>query len=252
MSNLSLISIMREDPDFGVRLQKKVKEIKKTKEDLLNVADEYGKQHQQEILEGTELRAKLLTEGSAKGLNEEQIISSYGRFIPTVYTPLLNLLYFLLKESEPYDITRYKVRDSINEALVKAKQISYDDNERDLTSDELREILNDNLDAIKEQTIKDIKREEVNRMFESEKKTRPKEEEASLKEAPDMINYLYGNITLDTFNKIKKLKALSKSPNEQEAFQAYRKALDMCKQHNLDFDRVPCYVKGQEELTKND
>jgi hypothetical protein len=61
-----------------------------------------------------------------------------------------------------------------------------------------------------------------------------------------MVEYLYGNITLDMFNKIKKLKALSKSPIDAEAFAAYRKALELCKEYNLDFDRIPCYVKGRD------
>lgn len=238
---------MRDDPDFGLRLRKKVAEVKKNKEDLLCAADEYGQRYQQEILEGTELRAKLLTEGSARGLSEEQIVSSYGRFVPTVYTPILNMLFFLLRESEPTDSRRYRERDAINEALIKAKQLSHDDNERDLTSEELTSILDEKFKEINEQTIADERRSKVNQQFQTEQKSRPKEEEAALKETPDMVSYLYGNITLETFNKIKKLKALSKSPNEQEAFQAYRKAVTLCKEHNLDFDRIPCYVKGQDE-----
>jgi hypothetical protein len=247
MSSLSLISIMRDDPDIGVRLKKKVEAVKKNKEDLLAAADDYGKQYQNEILEGTQLRAKLLTEGSAKGLSEDQIMSSYGRFVPTVYTPILNMLFFLLRESEPQDSRRYRQRDVINEALIKAKQLNHDDNERDLTSEELVAILDEKLKELNEQTGCDERRTKVNKSFGTEQGNRPKEEDVSLKETPDMVNYLYGNITLDTFNKIKKLKALSKSPNEREAFQAYRKAVEMCKEHNLDFDRIPCYVKSQSE-----
>jgi hypothetical protein len=67
-------------------------------------------------------------------------------------------------------------------------------------------------------------------------------DQVQFKKSPEMVEFLYGNITLETFNKIKKLKALSKSPNEQEAFQAYRKAIELCKEHNLEFDKIPCYV----------
>ena len=188
---------MREDPDFGKRIAKKVQEIKQDKQNLLDVADQYGKKYQDEILEGTEKRNRMLTEGAQRGLSEEEVMSSYGRFCPTIYTPILNLLYFLLRESEVQDQDLYRQRDRLNE--------------------------------------------QFGHLHEADVKS------AVLKEPPDMVNYLYGNITLDMFNKIKKLKALSKSPNEKEAFRAYRKANELCKQYNLDFDRIPCYVKGQDE-----
>jgi hypothetical protein len=197
MSDLSLMTIIRDDPDFGRRIAKKVQEIKQDKQNLLDVADQYGQRYQEEILKGTELRAKLLTEGSSRGLSEEEVMSQYGRFVPTVYTPILNLLYFLLRESEVQDQDLYRQRDKLNEQFG----------------------------HLQEEDVKST----------------------VLKDPPEMVEFLYGNITLDMFNKIKKLKALSKSPNEKEAFRAYRKAQELCKQYNLDFDRIPCYVKGQDE-----
>lgn len=194
---LSLISIIRDDPDFGRRISKKVQEIKQDKQNLLAIADEYGAKYKQEIMEGTERRAKLLTEGRERGLSEEEVMATYGGgFLPTVYTPILNLLYFMLRESEPdsyYGRSHYQKRDRLNEQFG----------------------------HLQEEEIKS----------------------AVLKEPPKMEEYLYGNLTLDQFNKIKKLKALSKSPNEAEAFQAYRKALEICREFGLDFDRIPCYVK---------
>lgn len=249
MSNLSLMAIMRDDPDFGKRIQKKVAEIKEDKKNILIAADDYGNRYKQEILEGTELRAKMLTEGASKGLNEEQIMSSFGRFVPTVYTPILNMLYFLLRESEPIHSNRYRQRDAINEALIRARQLNHDDKERDLTPEELSDLLDDKLKEVerKTSTPSASQRKEINSQFEKESRNRPREEDVKLKDTPEMMEYLYGNITLDMFNKIKKLKALSKSSNEQEAFQAYRKAVDLCKQYNLDFDRIPCYVETREE-----
>lgn len=238
---------MRDDPDFGKRIQKKVAEIKEDKQNLLNAADEYGARYKEEILEGTELRAKMLTEGASKGLNEEQIMSSFGKFVPTVYTPILNMLYFLLRESEPVHSRRYNQRDAINEALIKARQLNHNEKERDLTVEELSELLDEKLKEVGRETSSESKRRSINSQFEKENKYRPKEEDVKLKETPEMMEYLYGNITVDMFNKIKKLKALSKSSNEQEAFQAYRKAVDLCKQYNLDFDRIPCYVETPSE-----
>jgi hypothetical protein len=42
-----------------------------------------------------------------------------------------------------------------------------------------------------------------------------------------------------TFQKLKKLKALAKSDNEEEAFLAFRKCMELCKKFNLEFDKLP-------------
>ena len=243
MNNLSLLSIMREDPEVGKRISKKVQEIKQDKEHLLSAADEYGAKYQEEILEGTKKRALLLQEGSARGLSENEIAQEYGKFIPTVYTPLLNFLYFMLRESEPQDRKKYHQRDMLNEQLIHLKQLSHDEGSEDLTDAQVAAILDDKLKQVYAETVSEEKRQQVNQQFATEE-TLP-EDEVKLKEPQEMVEYLYGNITLDMFNKIKKLKALSKSPNEAEAFQAYRKALELCKEYNLDFDRIPCYVSDK-------
>lgn len=232
---------MREDPEFGKRISKKVQEIKQDKQHLLSAADEYGAKYQEEILEGTRKRALLLKEGEARGLSENEVMQEYGKFVPTVYTPILNLLYFMLKESEPHDRKKYHQRDIINEQLLRLKQLSHDEGENDLSDVEVAAILDDKIRQVHQETVADVKRKEINRQFETEE-TLP-EDDVTLKEPQEMVEYLYGNITLDMFNKIKKLKALSKSPNEEEAFLAYRKALELCKEYNLDFDRIPCYVE---------
>jgi hypothetical protein len=59
---------------------------------------------------------------------------------------------------------------------------------------------------------------------------------------PDILEFVYENVTIDIFNKVKKLKALSRSPNKEEAFSAYTKCMELCKKYNLDFDKVPCDV----------
>lgn len=246
MNNLSLLSIMREDPEFGKRISKKVQEIKQDKEHLLSAADEYGAKYQEEILEGTRKRALLLKEGSARGLSENEVMQEYGKFVPTVYTPILNFLYFMLRESEPQDRNKYRQRDMFNEQLIRLKQLSHDEGNPDLSDDQIATILDDKLKQLHAETVSEEKRRQVNQQF-SDEETLP-EDEVNLKEPQEMVEYLYGNITIDTFNKIKKLKALSKSPNEAEAFQAYRKAIELCKEHNLDFDRIPCYVGDKKSI----
>jgi hypothetical protein len=233
---------MRDDPDFGKRISKKVQEIKHDKENLLQVADEYGQKYQQEIIDGTKKRQRLLENGASRGLTEAEVMGEYGRFVPTVYTPILNFLYFMLRETEDVDRGKYRQRDAINEALVKAGQLSHDDREADLSSEDLSALIDDKLKELKEEQLVDERRRQINDQFLAEEK-----EDAKLKDTPDMVGFLYGNITLDMFNKIKKLKALSKSPHEGEAFAAYRKALELCKEYQLDFDRILCYVKGKDE-----
>lgn len=191
------MAIIGADPDFGKRISKKVEEIKHDKKNLLHAADDYGQKYRDEILEGTERRAKLLTEGASRGLSEEEVMSQYGRFVPTVYTPILNLLYFLLRESADEDADKYRQRDKLNEQFG-----------------HLRE--------------EDI-------------------EKTVLKNTPDLEEFLYGNVTFDMFDKIKKLKALSRSANKNEAFMSYTKAMELCKEYGLDFDKIPCYVKGHNE-----
>lgn len=193
MSDLSLMAIIGSDPDFGRRISKKVEEIKHDKKNLLHAADDYGQKYRDEILEGTEKRAKLLTEGASRGLSEEEVMSQYGRFVPTVYTPILNLLYFLLRESADEDADKYRQRDKLNEQFG-----------------HLRE--------------EDI-------------------EKTVLKNTPDLEEFLYGQVSFDTFDKIKKLKALSANNNNiEEATLAFRKGRELCLEYGLDWEKIPCYV----------
>jgi CRISPR/Cas system-associated protein Cas5 (RAMP superfamily) len=82
--SLSLISIIKSDTDFGKRISKKVEEIKKDKQNLSNIADIYGDKYRNEILEGTEKRAKLLSEGASRGLSEDEAMQQYNGFLPTL------------------------------------------------------------------------------------------------------------------------------------------------------------------------
>ena len=116
--SLSLISIMQSDAEFGRRISKKVEEIKHDKQNLSNLAQEYATEYHEEIRQGTEKRAKLLSEGASRGLSEAECLGQYGRFLPSKWTPLLNLLYFLLRESSDdprYGQSRYEDRDKLDE-----------------------------------------------------------------------------------------------------------------------------------------
>jgi hypothetical protein len=59
---------------------------------------------------------------------------------------------------------------------------------------------------------------------------------------PEILEYVYKNVTSEIFKKVKKLKALSRSSNKEEAFAAYTKCMELCTKYKLDFDKIPCNV----------
>jgi hypothetical protein len=233
---MSLMSIMRDDPDFGQRLSKKTAEIKADKQNILAAADNYGSKYQEEIIKGTELRAKLLTEGASNGKTEAEIMSSYGRFVPTVYTPIMNMLFFMLRESEPNDSRKYSRRDAINEVLIKTKQLNHDGDEADISKEELMALLDEQLKKVHGETMADIAREEANARFATEER-----EKASLKTPDDMETYLFGHLTLDQFNTLKKLKSMTESTNVAEASVAFRKGKELAAKYKVDWNKIPSY-----------
>ena len=96
--SLSLQKILN-DPSLlldNERLRKKIEEVKKDKTTLNNAASDYNSRYREEIEEGTKKKQLLLSDGAKKGLKEEDVMK--GSFIPTKYTPILNWLYFLLRE----------------------------------------------------------------------------------------------------------------------------------------------------------
>ena len=239
MNNLSLISIMRDDPEFGIRISKKVQEIKVDKEHLTSASKRYEEKYKQEILEGTELRNRLITEGTQKGLSEAEIIGSYGKFVPCLRTPLLNMLFFILRESDDdpvYGKTLYSKRDKINEHLIETKQIDHNKN-NNLTESQAEEILNKFIDDSFIPVSSNV-RKQVNSVFENEEPSTD-----SMKEPEKMEEFLYSNLTLDQFEILKKLKNLSQSNNINEATLAFRKGKELCEKYELNWEKIPCRVE---------
>jgi len=196
MSDYSLVTLLRNDPDFGPRLAKKKEEVKKDKQNLLKTAATYADKFHDEIEEGTRKSVKMLGEGKARGLAEEDVMKEVysGGFIPMVSTPILNLLYFILRESEDIDRELYASRNIQNQQYG-----NLEDRDAETLSDNFRT-------------------------------------------PDDMFTYLYGHITLETFNKLKKLKALTKSPNIEESTLAFKKCRELCSKYNIEYDRIPCNV----------
>lgn len=190
-----------QDQRQNERFEEKKKIIKKDSETLLASAKEYNQKYEREIEEGTRKRALLLEEGKKRGLSENEIFQSNTRFLPTRQTPILNFLYFLMMDNP--DVNNINVL-------------------------RLKEDIEQNANVLTE---------EYNKKYGGDYHPDSKIDGVM----PDVVEYIYGKVTLDEFNKIKKLKSLSKSDNKQEAFSAYTKCRELCEVHGLEMDKIPSY-----------
>ena len=186
MRNTSLTALLRDDPILANRIKTIKKEVERDTEKIKSISQEYNHRYKKEIAEGTIKKHLLLEDGKRRGKSVDEIEMSSG-FIPSVYTPILNWLYFFIIEGQ----------------------------------DVKKEVLREDLDNTYRTLLHEGKEIE------------------SAEKAPDMLTYIYGNVTLEKFQTLKKLKRLSRSPNEHEAFQAYRKCLELCKEYKIEFDRIP-------------
>lgn len=171
------------------RMKKKIENVKKDKGSILKAAEEYNNRYQEEVEEGTKKRQLMIEDGAKRGLKEKDVCK--GSFVPTKYTPILNWLYFMMRE-ENIDVGWEESRQKYNQ--------QYGHLEDDY------------------------------------------EEQSSV---PEMDEFVYGNMSHDMFKKIKKLKALSRSDNENEAFIAYRMCIELCERYGLDIDRIPCNIERE-------
>lgn len=93
----SLIAILKESPIFSERIKKLTGQIKNDLTKIDNLAEQYNTKYKKQIDEGTVKRQILLTEGLKKGKSTDEVLSEMS-FIPSVYTPKLNWLYFFMYE----------------------------------------------------------------------------------------------------------------------------------------------------------
>ena len=198
-SGTNFLESIFESPIEKERIIKKIAEVKQNKASLLAKANEYQQKYSDEIEKGTLQRALLLEDGKRKGLKEDEIFKGNEIFIPTKETPILNFLYFMLRDSGEYG----------NGVTI------------------LRE--NKDLD-------RDFKELEVEYNQKYGQEVHSKVSDDNLKDSKE---FLYGNVGMEEFATLKKLKRLSKSDNENEAFLAYSKAIKLCKELGLDFDKIP-------------
>jgi hypothetical protein len=177
-------------------------------------------------------------------------MGNFGRFVPARQTPILNLLYFMLRESEDddrYGKRHYERRDQMNETIIKTGKASimetYDNpNFSEMSESEAEQILDEFLDR-SFASPSSPERKAVNSQFNDEKQYRPKEDVVTLKEPENMVEYLYSDLTLEQFDVLKKLKALTQSPNLHEATLAFKKGKELCQKYELNWEKIPCYYK---------
>jgi hypothetical protein len=197
------LDVLRSNPDFSMRLKEQMEYIKKSHGNLTNAAAAYSTKYQNEVDEGTKKMQKLISEGAKLGLDVEEVLEQ-NRFMPTVKTPILNMLYFLIKEHPDADKINF---NRLAEDLNKRTDI-----------------------ATAENNVK------YGGEYHSDK------DKYGTEKSPEMDEFIYGNLTHDMFKKVKKLKALSRSSNKAEAFSAYSKCMELCKEYGLEFDKIPCNV----------
>ena len=212
--NTSLMAIMRDDPDLSKRLEQGTKEVRQSKKQLMSAAATCNEQYEAEIAEGTRKRQLLLECGRREGKTESEVLASYGQFLPTRQTPILNFLFFLMRDGEKPDWLG--IHKQLNEDY---KQVNT------VVANAMSE---DELDQVYGVLVHEDERY------------------ANVKEPNDMDTYIYGSCTHAMFVRIKKLKALSTSANQNEAFLAYRLCHKLCKKYGLEFDKIPCNVGDNE------
>lgn len=213
---MSLMDIMRGDSDIAKRLEQGRKEVEESKKHLMTNAAEYAEIYHREIEEGTKKRQLLLTMGEKEGKSEEQVLREYGKFIPSKSTPVLNFLFFLMRDGDHPDWM------GIHKKMV--GECGHTNHE--ITRQGAQAVTEDDLDKIFGILVHED------------------EKYANVQEPQDMDHMIYGNLSHDLFMKVKKLKTLAaNSPNENEASIARKLCLRLCKKFNLDFSKIPVYVE---------
>lgn len=198
---------LRDDPDFIKLFEKKATDIKKNKHDLVEAARTYQTKYSSEIEAGTKKRQLLLAEGRANGIGEglpselaeAKIFENNSIFIPTRNTPILNYLFFLLRETKFEDVDMKVLRN-------------FGDTNKDIQ----------------------LLREEYETKYGAQ--THP-EHENKLPEVVSFI--YAGIDDGDTFSMIKKLKTISESGDDQEAAAAFKKGRELCKKFKLEWAKIP-------------
>lgn len=96
-NEISLVSLLKDNPDYMDRIHEIANEVKKDKSKIASMAQKYNTRYETEINEGTRKRQIMIEQRVNSGKSLEEAERSIG-FIPSVYTPILNWLYFFMRE----------------------------------------------------------------------------------------------------------------------------------------------------------
>jgi hypothetical protein len=103
--------------------------------------------------------------------------------------------------------------DGASEAI----QFLREDKDRNINYDKLKDNLNEKFGSL---TVEDIEQD-----------------------IPEILEYVYENVTTEIFKKVKKLKALATNkPKSPEQYAAYGKCMELCQKYKLEYDKIPCDI----------
>jgi hypothetical protein len=224
MSDYSLMELLKNDFCFE-SLKGAKEETKKSKETLSQAAEEYNKSYEKEIRQGT-IKRQLMLEaaglGNATEEEQETFFKDNNVFMPTVQTPILNFLYFLTRDYKEVETTFDQLREEYEakygDSVLGEGNLKHASVDTSVLRNDWGDKLEKIAEGVDESNLDDYEADES---------------------VTSMEDYIYGNMDSRTFQKLKKLKAKSKSDNENEAFQAYRMCMKICKENGLDFDKIP-------------
>lgn len=211
----SLIDLMKNDFCFE-SLKEAKEQTKQSKKVLSANAESYNQQFKDEIDEGTRKRQLMLEAKGIKDGTPEAEKALAGTFYPTVQTPILNFLYFLERDFE--DVT-VKVENLKEEYEKKYGGLCHED--------------------VDTSALQNNKARDIFGVLQSQGEHQEDTYQTG-NHVPHMEKYIYQNMDAGTFGKLKKLKALSMSDNEEEAHFAWQKCMEICNKYGLKFDDIPC------------
>lgn len=96
--NNSLLHLASQNELITNRIAQGKKEILRDSNKISNIANEYNSKFRTEIELGDRERKLLLEQHAGSGKTDDEILESYGKFLPSKQTPILNFLYFFVNE----------------------------------------------------------------------------------------------------------------------------------------------------------
>jgi len=226
----SLMELLKNDFNFESLAESK-KQIKQSKQILTSNAADYNSQHSDEIDAGTRKRQLMLEAAGLDDANpedQESFFKNSDEFMPTVQTPILNYLFFLTRDYKDIMPELTKLRE---EYVDMYGYLEHDYSPTHNTTAQSSTLTDEIFNKTKEQ--------HNNQFGHLTDDYELGSNDGQKTNVPHMEDYIYKNMDSKTFQKLKKLKAKSKSDNEHEAFQAYKLCMSICKENNLDFDKIP-------------